>query len=279
MLSCVPVSFFKEIIDGRLSFSDFGSMLKQRGLEYIDLSVALFKSRDEKYLKRIRSDLENQGIKILTLVTYSDFLRAGQEERNKEVEAFGKDVECAATIGARYIRITAGPENPQMPRSRAIEWVIDGMLQSAEYGSKYGVKMLFENHAKPSVWDRPDFSLDTEVFLAISEGIKKSEIGILFDTANPLVFGDDPVELLAKVIDRVECVHISDIKRKGKQEPVVIGTGVVPFEAIFALLKKEHYKGVISIEEVSRTGWKGLEQAIEFTQRLLDKYDLRGSSQ
>ena len=93
------------------------------------------------------------------------------------------------------------------------------------------------------------------------------ELGINFDTANTLVAGDDPLPVLEAVMDRLVSVHAADTRRQGTLEPVVIGTGLVPFTEIFDALKGAGFDGWICIEEASGTGWKGVETAVSFVRQ------------
>lgn len=272
LLSCVPVSYFAEIRNGALSFGELARTLRDVGLRHVDLSVALLRSRSGRYLQSIKRAFAEEGISVSCLVTYSDFLKHDSHDRETEISSFGKDVEVAAALGAEFIRITAGPEKAEITQADGIEWVVEGILKSEQYGRSLGVTILYENHAKPSVWDVPDFSLRTEVFLSVCARLRETGVRILFDTANPLVFGADPCPVLCAVIDRVAFVHLSDIKSRGQQEPVVLGKGIVPFDKILTLLKSAGYQGPISVEEASRTGRRGLEQAIAFARELIGKY-------
>ena len=42
-----------------------------------------------------------------------------------------------------------------------------------------------------------------------------SRLGLLFDTANSLVLGDDPLALLRQVSDRIRAGHVSNMHRAG----------------------------------------------------------------
>ena len=88
--------------------------------------------------------------------------------------------------------------------------------------------LVFENHSKPGVWDYYDFDFPTANFLDILDALP-GEVGVQFDTANSLVYGDAPIDVLNRVIDRVAIVHVADTRTTGHLEPTVIGTGLVPF--------------------------------------------------
>ena len=50
-LSCLPVSFFAEIIDGRMSIGDWAKMGSEIGLDAIDLSILFVADRSETGLQ------------------------------------------------------------------------------------------------------------------------------------------------------------------------------------------------------------------------------------
>ena len=95
---------------------------------------------------------------------------------------------------------------------------------------------------------------------------------ILFDTANPVASGADPLELLDKVKKDTVCIHASDTEARGIFKPVLIGTGAVPFKEIFAILKEAGFKGIISVEEASFTGKGGIVTSHNFIREIWQKY-------
>jgi len=59
-------------------------------------------------------------------------------------------------------------------------------------------------------------------------------------------------------------VHASDTRMRGRLDPTVIGTGLVPFDSLFRRLKASGYDHWVSIEEASGTGPRGVAAAVEF---------------
>lgn len=263
-LSCLPVSFFKILISREISFYELARLYVKLGLMAVDLSIIFLDGYNKNHLIEIRNQIEETGIEIAGLMTYPDFTNPDHDQRSKEINFLKQHLEVANILGADFVRITTGQNYKGLSREKGIELAVDGILNAVELGKQYNIKILYENHAKPSVWEYPDFNLPTDIFLEIFKAIKNSGIGILFDTANPLVFGDNPFIVLNAVYNKIESVHISDIKTRGRQEMVVIGTGIVPIPSILSFLKQSNYSGWISIEEASHTGVEGLERAVSF---------------
>jgi sugar phosphate isomerase/epimerase len=92
-------------------------------------------------------------------------------------------------------------------------------------------------------------------------------LGINFDTGNAATFADDPVQLLMQVIQRVVCIHASDSSLRGELKHTLLGTGITPFPALFAELKRAGWDGWICLEEASYQGYPGVATATEFIRR------------
>ena len=269
-VSCLPVSFFSEIASGKMSIKEWACMASEVGLDAIDLSVMLLKNHTPVYLKQIRNDIESVGISVTMMATYPDFSHPDPIQRERELEYLRHDIALSSYLGAKYLRITAGQAYPETPVEQGIQWVIDYFQQAASVGDKFNVQLVYENHSKPGAWEYPDFSQPTERFLRIAEGIQDTGIGINFDTANPQVYGDDPLPVLQEVIDNIATIHVADTAEQGKlvPAPIVIGEGVVPFKEIFSILKQNGFDEWMCIEEASKMGQEGIKKATDFVRKV-----------
>jgi sugar phosphate isomerase/epimerase len=266
-LSCLPVSLFPQFFSGELSIAEWARLGSTLGLEAIDISILFLKSRNSTYLHDIASKIRENGMRLALVNTYPDLTNPSPVEREIQEANLLGDIMAAAQLGAAMVRITAGQAHPGIPRNQGIRWVLDCFHRVAGRARNFGVKLVYENHSKPGVWQYKDFSHPADVFLEIADGISDTSIGILYDTANALAAGDDPLWLLGKVRNRVTCVHAADTGTKGELNPVLVGTGIVPFRELFRSLRQGGFDGTISIEEASRQGQAGLQQAVRFIRK------------
>lgn len=262
-LSMLPVSYYQDIITGKKSIASFAREGCALGLDAIDLSVLFFADCNDSALDNMQREVEAEGMNILEVVAYTDFTYPDPLERKKQTELFSQHLESAARVGARFVRITAGQAHPGLDRISGIGWAVEGIVNALPKAKELGIQLLFENHSKPGVWMYPDFNFPTENFLEVLS-VLPEDIKVQFDSANPIVFGDDPLKILDKVINRVELVHAADTQVAGTLKPVVIGTGLAPFPDIFRALQTHGYDGWISIEEASGTGSEGIQRAIHY---------------
>jgi sugar phosphate isomerase/epimerase len=272
-LSCLPVSLFSELSNGKMTIKQWAHLAKEAGLDAIDLSIVLLENHTPVYLNKVREDLKTENMSIKMLTTYPDFSHPDCEQRERELEYLRHDIALCSNLDIDYLRIVAGQAHPETKLETGIKNVVEYFKKADQVAQKYGVKLLYENHYKPGAWDYVDFSYRTEVFLKIVEGIKNTNIGINFDTANTVACGDDPVPVLKIILDKLETLHLSENKTYGEFKPVLLGKGVVPFEKIFKILKEEKFNGWFSIEEASFTGIEGINEAVKFARNLWNSID------
>ena len=213
-ISCLPVSLFGDICGGKMDIIQWAREAKKLGYDGIDISVMFLKNHTPTYLSGLKQGLLETGMPIVMMTTYPDFTHPDPVQRRRELEYLIADTALASEIGIRYLRILAGQAHPEMGIEEGIGHVLDNFKKIAPYGEQYGVGLLFEDHAKPGAWERVDFSYPPDIFLRICQGIRDTSIRLNFDTGNITAYGCDTMEVLPKVIDLVETVHVTDMAEK-----------------------------------------------------------------
>ena len=106
----------------------------------------------------------------------------------------------------------------------------------------YGINIAIHDHPRPDPYWHPDS------VLAAVQGHK--HIGACADLGHWARNGLDPVECLKKLEGHIYGVHLKDIDSAGNTNAgdKVVGTGVISFAPIFQELKRQHFKGMFSIE-------------------------------
>jgi len=274
-LSCLPVSYFREIIDGRMSIRDWALEGARTGLDGIDLSVLFLKSRNPEYLDKTRREIEEAGVRVAMVTTYPDFTHPDPEERQHQLAKLQEDIVTASRLGADLLRVTAGQAHPSVDRREGIEWAVNGLSKAMEFARAFPVKLAYENHAKPGAWQYTDFSHPTDIFLEIVERTARVSLGVNWDTANTIAYGDDPIPVLRRVVDRVVSVHAADTSTRGELKHVLLGTGLVPFKEMFEILREAGFDGWICMEEASFKGSAGVKAAADFVGRVWSETERR----
>jgi sugar phosphate isomerase/epimerase len=104
--------------------------------------------------------------------------------------------------------------------------------------AEFGIRVALHNH--PATWP-PD-----KVLAACKD--KGKLLGSCSDTGHWMRAKFVPVEALKKLEGRVQHLHFKDLNEFGKGHDVVWGTGKGDIAGILAELKRQGYKGYLSIE-------------------------------
>jgi sugar phosphate isomerase/epimerase len=141
-----------------------------------------------------------------------------------------KTFELAKNLGMSYI--TAEPIKNQ--------WDLVDSLAGA-----YGIPVAIHDHPKPNMYWSPDS------VLAAIKG--HTHIGSCADVGHWARNGLNPVDCLKKLEGHIIGVHLKDIVEfnNPKANDTVVSKGVVDFPAVLAELKRQNFKGMLSIEHES----------------------------
>ncbi|MHA4846339.1 sugar phosphate isomerase/epimerase family protein [Flavitalea antarctica] len=131
----------------------------------------------------------------------------------------------------------------------------------------HGVKLAIHEHPKPNPYWHPDS------VVAAMKG--HPNIYACADLGHWGRSGLDVVECLKKLEGRIIGVHLKDIKEfnNTKAEDVVVGTGALKYPGILAELKRQNFKGMMSVEREGnwQNNMTDVKQTAEFVTSELKK--------
>src|SRR5262249_43469721 len=129
-----------------------------------------------------------------------------------------------------------------------------------------------------------------DVFLELLNAIPdRKHFGVQYDPSNALVAGDDPVDLLRAVADRVVSMHASDrylaegtslaelkqtdgtLGYSPNLRHGVTGKGLNDYHAIFRILAEHKYQGWVSIED-GMNGMEEMAESLAFLRLMAERY-------
>ncbi len=125
---------------------------------------------------------------------------------------------------------------------------------------EYKIRVALHNH--PATWP-------PEKVLKAVEG-RDSLIGSCSDTGHWMRAGQKPLDNLKKLDGRVEHLHFKDLDEYGKGQDMPWGTGRADPAALLAELKRQGYKGYLSIE-YERGDLKHLDESLPKCVEFFDK--------
>ena len=274
-LAAFPKAFMQQLCkEGSMTLQqwvDLAAPLKLDGLEYYSGMLEL---ADPAQWPAARRQVESAGMVIPMLCCSPDFSQPDPQLRQIEIEKEKTWIRMAATLGAKYCRVLSGQKRPELAQEAGLKIVIENIEACLPEAEKCGVTLILENHYKDDFWAYPEFAQKMDVFCALVDRLHHPHFGVNYDPSNAFLAGDDPLELLARVKQRVVTMHASDryllsgtledlrneeggalgyAKRLAHGE---IGKGLNDYDAIFATLKAVGFDSWISIED----GVDGMEQ-------------------
>lgn len=260
-----------------LDWIGLASELDVEGLEFYD---GFFASFETDYLIQVKTALERRRLAMPMLCFSPDFTQPDPEARRREVERTKRGVDLSAYFGGVTCRVLSGQARPDVARADGVRWTVECLRELVPYAASRGVILAMENHYKDGYWLYREFAQRMDVFLEIVNQIESPWFRVNYDPSNALVAGDDPIELLEAVKDRVVSMHASDrYLTTGNLDDLreadgtygyvsalkhgVIGQGLNDYDAIFSILASVGFDGWISIED-GENGMDDLHASVAF---------------
>lgn len=292
-ISAFPKCFLDEIAGARsMSVFDWIEMAQGLDADGLEMYDGFFTSLDDAYIDRVGDAIRSAGFAMPMLCCSPDFTNPDAEARRRAVERECELVAVARRLGGAgtVCRVLSGQRYPEVARAQGLEWVVDCIEQVLPFAREQDVVLGLENHYKDGFWAYPEFAQKKDVFLDLVNAISdRTHFGVQYDPSNAIVAGDDPIELLHAVADRVVSMHASDryLANGASLEDLrqsdgtlgyspdlkhgVTGKGLNDYDAIFRILAEHGYRGWVSIED----GMNGLDEMAEslaFLRRMSAKY-------
>jgi sugar phosphate isomerase/epimerase len=273
-LSCLPVSLFSDFADGRLDIVSWGEQARRIGFDGFDISSLFIKNHTPTYLTELKKGIDGTGIPLVMVSGYPDFVHPDAGQRRREAAYLVNDIAVTSELGGKYLRVLAGQAHPGMSREAGVALAVKGLREAAPAAEQFGVTLVYENHAKPGAWHYIDFSFPPDIFLDVFEGIRDTSIRLNFDVGNSTAEASaegDELKLLAKVIDKVETLHVCDMKERGRFSPTLVGTGVTPLPELFRFIREHRFDGWLCIEEAGGLGMDGVQKAHDYVREIWEQ--------
>jgi sugar phosphate isomerase/epimerase len=267
-VSCDPILFFKEMtLEKTMSLEDWFQIAVELGLDGTEIQHNCLRGYEPDYLEHMAWAVKETGLEVSQFISAPDFTNPDPEYRAQEVQKLRRHVDIAAFFGACCVRVTAGQEYPNVPLEQGCAWVVKCFQECLEYADQKGVWLAYENHYKDYFWERPDFSMRHEIYLEILDRLRDTSLKVNFDCANPIMTGENPVDLLGKVMGRVVHVHCTDRATPFEYTHAVAGEGLVDYPTVFKILKQAGYDSWLSVEYNGPEGIEGLKRAIAYVRK------------
>jgi len=291
-LAVFPKGFMDDIVSGDMSLLDWIELAGTLNVDGLELYPMFLSSNEESYLQIVKKKAEQNNLKIPMMCTSPDFTHPDSRFRESEINKMKSMIDVMSFLGPaefRSCRILSGQNRPELNQEEGVLWAVECIKELLPYAEEKKVHLVIENHYKDGYWDYPEFAQDKRTFIEIIKQIYSPYFGVNFDPSNALIAGEDPIDFLKEINDKVLTLHASDRyliegytlddlkneqKYRGYSEALahgVIGQGLNNYDRIFSILQKNKFLNWISIED-GVNGMKDLEKSVAFLNEKMKEY-------
>jgi sugar phosphate isomerase/epimerase len=291
-ISAFPKCYLEDIANGKMSLLEWIEMAKNLDADGLELYDQFLTSFERPYLEQVTETLGRAGFAMPMMCCSPDFTALDPDKRKREIEREVERIRVTRFLGGTgaVVRILSGQRYPEVTWEQGRDWVVEAIQALLPVAKEYDVILGLENHYKDGFWRYPEFAQKADRFLAIVGAIKdRAHFGVQYDPSNAIVAGDDPIELLRAVADRVVSMHASDrwlapgatlddlrqsdgtLGYSDKLRHGVTGKGLNDYDAIFQILSEHRYTGWVSIED-GMNGMDEMAESLGFLRKMSELY-------
>jgi len=289
-LAVFPKAFMQQLCkDGTMKVSEWIELASGLKVDGIEWYAGFLEMADETNWPIFRKEVEARGKTIPMLCCSPDFAHPEESFRQKEIEKQLRWIEMTHILGGKYCRVLSGQRRPELSIDEGVRLAAECIQACLPKAEELGITLILENHYKDDFWEYPEFAQQMDVFCKLVNSIDHPNFGVNYDPSNTFLAGEDPLELLYRVSDRIVTMHASDryiisgtiedlrneeggavgyAKRLSHGE---IGKGLNDYDAIFAELKRVGFDGWVSIED-GVDGMDQLKRSVDFLRKKIKEY-------
>ncbi|MBS1916922.1 MAG: TIM barrel protein [Bacteroidetes bacterium] len=289
-LAVFPKAFMQALCkDGTMTLSEWINLAVQLDIDGLEWYAGFLEMKDRNNWKKFRELVEDHGKSIPMMCCSPDFTHPDRSFRDAEIAKQKNWIDMTVSLGGSYCRVLSGQRRPELSMDEGIKLAADCIYECLPYAAERNITLIIENHYKDDFWEYPEFAQKMEVFCKLVDAIHHPNFGVNYDPSNTYLAGEDPIELLKRVSNRVVTMHASDrylkegtIEDLRKEEGGAagyakrlshgeIGKGLNDYDAIFSELKRVGFNSWISIED-GVDGMEQLERSVAFLRKKILQY-------
>lgn len=289
-LAVFPKAFMQQLCrDGTMTVSEWIEMATALDIDGLEWYAGFLEMEDSVNWSRFRRQVEAHGKVIPMMCCSPDFTHPERDFRAKEIQKQKQWIDMTHALGGSYCRVLSGQRRPGLSIEEGLTFAVESIQACLPYAAGRDITLILENHYKDDFWEYPEFAQKMDVFCRLVDQILHPNFGVNYDPSNAYLAGDDPLELLRRISDRVVTMHASDrYLKEGTLEDLrreeagargyarrlshgEIGQGLNDYDAIFRELRSAGFDGWISIED-GVEGMDQLQRSVTFLRDKISQY-------
>ena len=206
---------------------------------------------DEKNLTRLKTLIDDQGLKVTNLNSFTLFavgdtylpswIEPREERREIRIQHTLQCLKVADFFGCKNISVPPGGPVGEISREKAMTLFHRGLERVAPLAQELDIKILVE--------PEPDLLMEnTREFKEFIVDVKSPAIGVNFDIGHFFCAGEDPRVAFEELFEWIGHVHLEDIASDRVHNHLILGHGAIQFTEIFQTMLRLGYQGDVSLE-------------------------------
>ena len=217
--------------EGSMSVSEWISLAGALDVDGLEWYAGFLEMKDHANWSRFRKETEATGKCIPMMCCSPDFTHPDPAFRAQQIEQQKLWIQMTSELGGSYCRVLSGQRRPELSIEQGVELAAESIKACIPFAAEKGITLILENHYKDDFWQYPEFAQKMDVFCQLVERIDDPHFGVNYDPSNTYLAGEDPLELLRRVSDRVVTMHAAGLERRMRCPGIVGRLCLSPFAA------------------------------------------------
>jgi sugar phosphate isomerase/epimerase len=238
---------------GQMDLAGFVDFVAGQDAEGVELLDYFWKDKASE-LPRVKKQIADAGLELAVYSVGNDFFQPDRAVWEKQLADMKTGIDTANALEVGLMRVFSGNRKEGYELADGMDWIIDGLAQSAEYAAAHGVVLALENHGL--------MAGRSDQVRHMIETVNSPSLRANLDTGNFLLVGQNPTDAARDLADVVSLVHLKDfaVAPEGQTSHVykgldgvgytgtVVSEGQVDLAEIISILGKAGYDGWLSLE-------------------------------
>lgn len=238
---------------GQMDLAGFVDFAAKQDVEGVELLDYFWKDKASE-LPRVKKQIADAGLELAVYSVGNDFFQPDRAVWTQQLADMKTGIDTANALEVGLMRVFSGNRKEGYELADGMDWIIDGLAQSAEYAAAHGVVLALENHGL--------MAGRSDQVRHMIEAVNSPSLRANLDTGNFLLVGQNPTDAARDLADVVALVHLKDfaVAPEGQTSHVykgldgvgytgtVVSEGQVDLAEILSILNKAGYDGWLSLE-------------------------------
>jgi sugar phosphate isomerase/epimerase len=202
-------------------------------------------------IRDMRTALSDHGLAVSNINAFMhcadgdtyhpSWIESDPEQRARRLDHTLRSIDLAVQLGATNISTEPGGPLEGMSREEGLRLYREGLHAVEETARQGGIKVLIE--------PEPGLLIEnSEQFLELFASLDSEVFGINFDVGHFFCVGEDPSELIPKMMPAIHHFHLEDIAASRVHHHLMLGMGAIDIPNVLNTILETGYDGYVTVE-------------------------------